>query len=115
MLDLGGEPFEATPDNAELFTFAPWAVSETGAVFNPETRNHVFLTRQREGEVHKGTYVFNPDVVKRLGTLMLQLRFPARLDQTIIPKSDEEAYSQYVMQQLEEAPDYFPEDWDGAE
>lgn len=117
-LRMDDEVFVATPRNAELFTFAGRSVLETGEVIDNETRNHVFLkTGKLEGDVQKGTYIFKPENVQDMGAVMLRNGFPAKLYQRTIHPNDERAYQRYVDQNLEEASDFFPEEWteDGKE
>jgi hypothetical protein len=59
----------------------------------------------------------DPDKVKQLGVIMLKHGFPARLNQTIIPKCDEDAHTRYVDQNIayetDDLDDFLPEGWDG--
>lgn len=116
-LDLGGREFIATPLNAELFTFIGKTVLSTGETIQNSSRNHIFLTTGKVEEdghdILTGTYIFSPETVEKIGAIMLHLDFPARVNQLNVPKSDEDAYRQYVDQQetAEEIPDTFPEDW----
>jgi hypothetical protein len=118
-LDLGGKDFEATPYNSTFFTFLGKTVLRTGEVIENSSRNHVFLETSQshindEGkEVQNGTYIFTPHIVQALGSMMLNNGFPAILNKREIPQCDEDAYQQYISQQIssDEIPDSFPEDW----
>jgi hypothetical protein len=118
-LDLGGKDFEATPYNATFFTFLGKTVLESGDTIENSSRNHVFLEtgepRMNETgqEVQTGTYIFTPHTVQALGSIMLNNGFPAILNKREIPRCDEDAYQQYIAQQVsaDEIPDNFPEEW----
>jgi hypothetical protein len=118
-LDLGGRDFEVTPYNATFFTFLGKTVLESGDTIENSSRNHVFLETSEsrmndEGqEVQNGTYIFTPETVQALGSIMLNNGFPANLNKREIPRCDEDAYQQYINQQIsyDEIPDSFPEEW----
>jgi hypothetical protein len=117
-IDLGGEDFVGTPLNLELFTFAPWATLDSGEwVANPESFNHVFAQSSTDGETATGAYILDPDKVKQLGAIMLHNGFPARLNQTVIPKCDEDAHTRFVDQNIayetDDLDDFLPEGWGG--
>lgn len=120
-MNLAGQEFRATPRNAQFFSFAGYATLENGDfILNPESRNHVFLeTHESDGEVMRGTYIFQPEIVQQMGAVMIRYGFPCRLSQRYIQTCDEEAYQQYVNQMTEyeaENGDFdIPEDWYGKE
>lgn len=124
-LTLGGEPFTATPLNSHLFTFAGRTVLENGLTVENSTYNHVFLYSAEEQEpddgVLRGTYVFQPEIVQQMGSVMIAYGFPCRLSQRYVQECDIQAYNTYVERNAEyfaeELGDFIPEDWenDGTE
>lgn len=99
-LDLAGEEFRATPLNSQLFTFAGRTVLENGMTVENSTFNHVFLNTHEsdDPEVMRGTYIFQPEVVKKMGEAMVQWGFPARLNQREVQPCDISAYQTYIEQ-----------------
>lgn len=116
-LDLAGNPFRATPENTELFTFSPYAKLWNGeSVPNPEDYDHVFLTHSEDEERKTGAYILAPETVQALGGIIMEYGFPARLNQMTIQECDYNARQTFVEQnaayEAEDMGDYFPSDWD---
>lgn len=113
-LDLAGREFIATPLNARLYTFAGRTVLQTGETIENSSRNHIFLlTGQDHEDIETGTYVFHPETVGAIGSILLKYGFPCFLNRRDIPECDENAYQTYIAQQIttDEISDFFPEDW----
>lgn len=108
-----GSEFEATPLNAELFTFIGHSITENGDLVDLSARDHIFLTLDRDEENKSvlGHYIFGSENVARIGCIMLDMGFPASLNQRRVHPSEEDAYQQYLDQMVEEAPDFMPDDW----
>lgn len=108
-LNLAGQEFIATPLNASFYSFTGRTVLENGDSFDNHTRNHVFLLTGEE----EGQYIFNAEVVRTMGVMMLRNGFPCAINVRNIPERDESAYQQYLsqMEAVEEVPDTLPEGW----
>ena len=102
-LNLGGEPFEMTPDNASLFTFVG-----QGALYN-----HVFLQQEELEENRvRGTYVFSTSQsFQPLMNFMLEQGYPMHLNLRQVAQCDQDAYEQVIAQQLDDLDSGLPEGW----
>jgi hypothetical protein len=117
-IDLGGNEFIATPLNATLYTFLGQSALPGGEIIENSSRNHLFLQtgetyqNEEERDVFPGAYVFG-EAVQRIGTVMLQMQFPAEINKWTIHPSDEAAYQVYVSRQetADDIDDFVPEDW----
>lgn len=113
-INLGGQEYQATPLNAQLYTFAGQTVLESGDMIDNASRDHIFLltgSLSTETDMQTGTYVFEPAVVKQMGAVMIVHGFPCRIGQRAIPACDEKAYQTYINQQVEDVADFFPDEW----
>lgn len=116
ILEIGDETFEATPFNTRLYTFVGRTVLENGDTIDLSTRNHVYhAVEQTETEDGRGIFIFDREVVRNLGAMMLQKNFPASLFNWTVPEGDEQAYQRWLARNEDKTAkdigDYIPEGW----
>ena len=103
---MAGEQFEATPDNASLFTFAG----------NLASRNHVFLETGKSDKPNTtiGTYVFSVHpTYKPLSEHLIENDFPVHMNLREVADCDENAYQKLIDQAIAGEEDFetIPDDW----
>lgn len=102
-LNLAGEEFEATPDNAHLYKF----LGELACY------SHVFLVTgyDDDADSYKGSYIFqNSAVFGQLALIMMNNGFPLHLNLREVPDCDVSAFNRMIDQQVADIDD-FPDEW----
>ena len=98
----GGE-FLANRENTTLYTF----------IGRLATRNHVFLEKEREEDIRRGSYIFaHSKIYHELVSFIAEYDYPMELNKTRVPPGDEEAFQQsleYITP--DDLGDFVPDDW----
>jgi hypothetical protein len=112
-----GSELEVGPHQLTIFQFIGQSVLITGETIENETRNHIFVTIEQDDNISRGHYVFPTE-----NYYFDALDFAVRNDSVMhlnlpeIPTCDEIAYQKAIartaLNEMEEAGDFLPSDWD---
>src|SRR5690349_10111711 len=91
-LDLGGEEFEATPENTSLFTFLG-QTALNGLMLDNERFNHIFFYKEMTDRGNlSGSYMFrtenNGDTWDAIANYIATNDYPMSLNQREVPDCD---------------------------
>lgn len=118
-LNLGGNEFEARPDNTTLFTFLGRSAIR-GVEMDHHRLNHVFFQTGEEDEgTLSGSYVFrtdkNEETFDTIVGHIVEHDYPMMLNRRDVPECDVNAYFNMLdLKATEEAGDlgdFLPEGW----
>ncbi len=117
-IQFGNGEFEATRDNATLYTFLGKSAID-GFIREHSQYDHLFLDLNEIDEAGRriGQYIFRTftpgDVFDSIEENMIAEGFPMALNMRSVPQCDIDAYNHYidVATDGERADDYIPEDW----
>lgn len=99
-VNFGEHEFEATPDNTTLFRF----------VGKLALYNHVFMLTKPEEST--GAYLFNQHpYYAEFEEYMIANKYPLHDNLRDVAQCDLDAFENMVNRDIEEIPDFLPEDW----